>query len=108
MGIISDICKDNGIKLKVLTDEVTETLSLGEKGVSGWAVRADDKKYIFCDMTKNRWHSSFVASHELAHILFEHLTPERISSNDNELEANIFAATLTALILWDEYRSSKD
>lgn len=105
MGLLNDICKDQNIKLIAFTDELGEILMKNANTVGqGLAVNQDDNKYIFFDETSTIWEKRFTVAHEAAHHLLEHLRPNtNIDPKDRENEANIFAAVIVALLLFNEY-----
>lgn len=110
MGLLNNICKDENVKIIGLTEELMEILT-GNCNFTGcgYAVAQGNEKYIFYDTTASIWEKRFTVAHEAAHHLLGHLRPNAtISPQDRENEANIFAAIITAMILFKEYENKID
>lgn len=110
MGLINDICTNENIKIISVTEENAETLTRNSNNIGyGEAVLQGDKKYILYDRTAPIWEKKFTISHEIAHHLFGHLRLDSIlTAETREMEANIFASVLVALMLYKEYENKID
>ena len=110
MGLLNNICKDENIKIIGLTEELAEGITVDSNNIGfGLAVVQGNDKYILYDTTASIWEKRFTIAHEVAHHLLGHLRPNTtITPQDRENEANIFAAVITAMILFKEYENKID
>ena len=110
MGILGNICRDNGICLAEINGELSKLLGLeapSGRG-AGLAFRAEDVRFILYDGAAGRYEKQFIVAHELAHHLFGHLEEGRAGQWErNEQEANIFAAVFIALSLFGMIPAAK-
>lgn len=105
MGILSSICKRNGIILYPMKENITKRFGIFRTPGVGCAMSVNGKPVIMYDGEAGEWEQRFIIAHELGHILFGHLrSPE---AENNELEANTFAAVITALTLFKEMECIK-
>ena len=104
MGLLNDICEAENIKLIGFTEELAEKLTSYKfhEGI-GRAIAQDDKKYILYDKTAPQWEKRFIVAHEVGHHLLGHLKNTELSYEGKEMEANIFASVLVALLIFKEY-----
>lgn len=105
MGILSSICRDNGIVLCSLKENITKSFGITEMQGQGCAMLVNGKPVIMYDEEVGEWEQRFIVAHELGHVLFGHLRNPK--AEHNELEANTFAAVLTALTLFEEMERVK-
>lgn len=105
MGILSSICRDNGIVLCPLKENITKSFGITEMQGQGCAMSVNGKPVIMYDGEAGEWEQRFIVAHELGHVLFGHLRNPK--AEHNELEANTFAAVLTALTLFREMECVK-
>ena len=93
MGFIRHVCRKNNIKLVSLNAAGLKYKARG----GGFVITPEAGK-----VEKNH-----IILHELGHILLGH-TDNSLSTDAKELEANIFAAVILAIMLYKEYEEEKD
>lgn len=107
MGLISEICKDNGITLHTATDEFMNQMQFQPTLKSGFCINMGGKHRIFIPENTGKYGQVFVAAHELAHILLGHVDANcpasELPAEVQEAEANSFAGAFLALYLMKEY-----
>lgn len=101
MGILGRIYKDLGIGLYVMPEETKR------EGYIGLSTYYKNKPVVFVDTERSKWTKQLTAAHELAHILFGHLSGS-FDSDIAEDEARTFSCVFTALMLYDEYRKDAE
>lgn len=108
--LLKAICKNENITLvaapnpdmECLTDKVIEW-------GSGLAARYGDFNAIFYNGTAAKWKQRIIVAHEIAHHLLGHLEPScTLSTEVQELEANVFSAVITAMGVYKEYEQKDD
>ena len=105
MGILSSICKRNGIILYPMKENITKRFGIFRTPGVGYTMSANGKLAIMYDGEAEPWEKNYIIAHELGHILLGHLRNPK--AEHNELEANTFAAVLTALTLFREMECVK-
>lgn len=110
MGIITDICKDNNIKIVHFNEEYSKELLNGCGMACAYRYASSDEgeeKVIILDeqCANNKWERRLLAAHEMAHFLYGHLDNSfNLSHEQKEHEAQTFASAFVALMLYDEYK----
>lgn len=106
MGFIRHVCRKNNIKLVSLNAAGLKYKARGggfvitpEAGVANTTILYDD--------AAGKVEKNHIILHELGHILLGH-TDNSLSTDAKELEANIFAAVILAIMLYKEYEEEKD
>lgn len=106
MGFIRHVCRKNNIKLVSLNAAGLKYKARGggfvitpEAGAANTAILYDD--------AAGKVEKNHIILHELGHILLGH-TDNSLSTDAKELEANIFAAVILAIMLYKEYEEEKD
>ncbi|MGM9593146.1 MAG: helix-turn-helix domain-containing protein [Candidatus Onthomonas sp.] len=109
MGILSEICNDNGITLHYATDAVVSAIGCGDGLKSGFCTNICGKNRIFLPENSSHYGKVYVGAHELAHLLLGHIDSDcpasRLPAEVQEDEANSFAGAFLALYLMEEYTS---
>ena len=98
MGILNNICNDNGITLLSLQEHkaLAESLHLANDGEGlrqGYALRVDEHKFIFYDAEAESWEKRLIVAHEIGHQIFGHLRSNDFNKRDGEAlesEARMF------------------
>ena len=112
MGILSDICRNQGIVDEHLSSEVAQKicgdLTKGDSRGKAYSMQmqyeGEDLKFIFYDETAPTWEKRALVAHELGHILLGHLTGHTpLSPEQSVPEAQIFGVMFTALMIFAEY-----
>lgn len=107
-NIIRRLINENDIGFFYLNSKRMAALGLsGEpRPGDGFAVRRKGRYYIFVDPTADKYEARYIAAHELGHVLLGHLRGPELPAHA-ELEANVFAAVLTAFSLITDVQSTK-
>ena len=107
MGLLNEICKANGIRLGRYSDNATVIESSGLAHLTHYrgfsAIPTNGQPIIYYDDGAPADGIPFTVAHEIGHILMGHLSNR--SRKPEEIEADIFAAVLTALVTYDKVRS---
>ena len=106
MSYLSQIAQNNSIAIGLMNDEILNLLGRDVNSSRGCAVRCENSAQILCDADAGSHEKEFIIAHELAHLLFGHMREGKqgVSSQHAEMEADMFAAALMALILFEEVK----
>lgn len=101
MSILYDICKGENIAVKSLEDVAKIGIPLPDAP----AVALGGKyRIVLLKDGLEKWERRHLAAHEIGHHLMGHLTPNFNCGHETmELEANVFSAVMTALMVFHEY-----
>lgn len=100
MSVLRTILDDNDICFHPIDEELAEKIGLPYTKGCGYATEINSDSYIMYDAQATERERRYIIAHELGHIMLGHLNGSEVKNA--EMEANIFAAVLTAMELYME------